>query len=218
MTQRTGGLYRLLYFSGFYQWFQDLLGDRAFMRAVADDWIRPRPGDRLLDLGCGVGSLLAYLPQVQFVGVDHNADYIERARQRFGKRGTFLTVDLNRLQYDPGWIGGFQIITLICVTHHLSDSEVLALFGTLGKFLAPEGRLCLVDPCFHEDQPWLARQLAKRDRGEHVRDESEYERLAREAFASVRAEVRQGILRLPYSHLFLEAHGPRGDHRHASRE
>ncbi|GAB0057651.1 hypothetical protein SIID45300_01983 [Candidatus Magnetaquicoccaceae bacterium FCR-1] len=43
-----------------------------------------------------------------------------------------------------------------------------------------------------------------------VRHWTEYERLARESFETVHAEVRQGILRIPYSHLFLEARGVRG--------
>jgi hypothetical protein len=43
------------------------------------------------------------------------------------------------------------------------------------------------------------------DRGQAVRRPDEYARLAGERFATVQAEVRSNLLRIPYTHCVIEA-------------
>lgn len=48
------------------------------------DWLAPRPGERILDLGCGEGSLTEKLQAVgcAVVGVDSSAEQVAAARER----------------------------------------------------------------------------------------------------------------------------------------
>lgn len=61
------------------------------MDPAADKYLRPEPGYSILDIGCGPGDILQYLPSINYVGFDINRKCIEAARRRFGDKGTFFT-------------------------------------------------------------------------------------------------------------------------------
>src|SRR4051812_25215768 len=90
-AERAGGLYSLLRLGLVYRAFQLAVGaTRSWRRFVAED-ARVRSGERVLDVGCGVGDLLDHLPAgVDYFGYDHNEDYIRMARERHPGRGVFF--------------------------------------------------------------------------------------------------------------------------------
>jgi len=82
------------------------------------------PGQRVLDLGCGSGHLLAALKPSRGVGIDVSTPAIREARGRYGASGLeFLEGDLA----DPAVLrragGPFDVITMINVVTHLSDVQ-----------------------------------------------------------------------------------------------
>jgi SAM-dependent methyltransferase len=199
--QRQGGLYSIFDHHAFYTGFQELLvGAARGRREVVREFIRPFPGARILDLGCGPADLLADLGDVDYVGIDSHADYVRTAQKRYGNRGRFLCQDLASAA-PPGW--RYDRILAIGILHHLDDPSCHRLFQLASQCLNEDGVLFTIDPSFVPRQSWLGRWLTSRDRGRNVRAPAVYEALAREYFREVRVSVRKRLIRLPYTHTLL---------------
>jgi SAM-dependent methyltransferase len=197
---------RLLAWPPAYNLVQDALGSvRARQRLVAEH-ISPRAGDRLLDIGCGPGHILAALPEtVRYVGFDENPAYIEAARAQWGERAEFQCMSVQDADLGDR---RFEIVLAMGILHHLDDAAGGALLGLAARALVPEGRFIATDATYVPGQPRLARMLIDRDRGEHVRPPEGYAALARPWFERVELQVRGDFLRLPYTHSVLECAGP----------
>ena len=72
------------------------------------------------------------------------------------------------------------------------------------RALKPGGKLVTVDGVWTNDQSATARWLLARDRGEYVRGEQEYVKIASQEFGNIKPSVRHDLLRIPYTHLILE--------------
>ncbi|MFB6176237.1 MAG: methyltransferase domain-containing protein, partial [Halobaculum sp.] len=74
------------------------------MRAEALDWFDPQPDDDILDVGAGIGfateGLLEHVDEV--TALDQSVHQMERAFQKFGKRGPvkYVRGDAERLPFD----------------------------------------------------------------------------------------------------------------------
>lgn len=204
MTHRTAGLYRVLELSGVYELLQRALGARGARERFVQEFVRPESGDRILDVGCGTGSLLDHLPwDIEYVGYDLNERYIASARERYGDRGRFLQACVgDPLPLDPGT---FDLVVAKAILHHLDDDEADELLRSTHRQLRPGGALVTVDPVFHEGQSWLARALISRDRGRNVRTPEGYRSLAATYFESPEGHLLTDRLVLPYSHYVQRA-------------
>lgn len=187
---------------GLYSLFRRLVGRDAARARYADEHLRAHAGQRVLDLGCGTGDILQFLPPVEYIGYDLSPRYIERARRRYGARAQFhcRAVD-EALQVGDG---SHDLVIAHGVLHHLDDALALALFRIAHRALAPGGRLVTFDGCFTERQSRAARFFLSLDRGRYVRQDRAYEALARTVFAQVRSFVHHDLIRIPYTHIVLE--------------
>jgi len=182
------------------------LGYRAFIRAIGGsyrdaylrDYVRPRAGQRVLDIGCGPGDVLAHLPAVDYVGIDMDERYIRAARSRFGGRGEFRCQSVEDVVVSEP--GSYDIVMANGVLHHLDDVQARQLLSVARQALKPGGRLTTFDGCYVPGQVWLARWLLQLDRGHYVRTREAYVTLAETAFGQVCSHVRHDLLRIPYTH------------------
>lgn len=200
-AQRPRGVRRLLAVAPVYSAFQAWIGAHGARARLVSEHIRPRPGERVLDLGCGTGEIVEFLSEQKYVGFDPNASYIEAARARFGHLGEF---SLGSVSDPPVLSRGFDVAIAIGVLHHLDDPRADALIDLARVQLRPGGRLVTLDPVFVAGQHPVARALARWDRGRYVRSPREYAGLAGGHFESVQTTEHHDYLRVPYSHLALE--------------
>lgn len=196
--QKTTGARAVLSLASAYRAAQWLIGATRSRELIADEFIRAKPGDRVLDLGCGTADILDHLPDLDYIGFDPSTQYISSALNRYAKRGTFTT-EL------PEPSGERTISIAIGVLHHVNDEEAERLLANARQSLTDGGRFVSVDPTIVAGQHWVARFLVSRDRGQHVRSPKEVVALARLVFDQVQVTVRHDLLRAPYSHVIIEA-------------
>jgi SAM-dependent methyltransferase len=201
MAQRDTGVYRLLSSPAVYSAIQKLIGGTDGRAVVVRDFIRPQPGERILDIGCGPATMLNFLDGADYTGLDFNPAYIAEAKVRYGDRGTFLVQSVDDLAIESG--EGFDTVLAIALLHHLSDAQSLSLFRSARSCLRKGGRLITLDCAWTTPQNLVAKLLITLDRGKNTRTPKEYERLARHEFASVQSVVRTDLNRFPYTHCIM---------------
>lgn len=202
MAQVTSGIRAVLSVPAVYELFENLVGAARCRATFVSDHARPRTGDRVLDIGCGTAAILAHLPAVDYCGYDISESYIAAARQRFGTRGRFFAAPLD--EHSLAAERPFDLVLAMGLLHHLADDEAVRLLTICGAALAPGGRLVTLDPCFDDEQSRIARRIISCDRGQNVRPLAAYRELASTVFNRTAANLRNDLLRIPYTHAILE--------------
>jgi trans-aconitate methyltransferase len=126
-------------------WNPALYDERAgFVSELACDlvlWLRPKAGERILDLGCGTGTLTAQIAQqgARVTGIDRAREMIESAREKYAEL-RFDVVDGQELGYSNEFDAVFSNAALHWMPRAkdvLSGIERALLPG--GRFVAEFG-------------------------------------------------------------------------------
>ena len=199
---------RILSRAPIYRLFQNMVGTPHAHDTFIGEYVRPHAEQRLLDMGCGPGQMAAYLPTVHYVGFDASRDYVSAARRSYGTDAGPRFVHYAIGDAAPPWDRDFDLVTAVFLLHHLDDDRLIELFEVAERSLVPGGRLWTIDPCYVDGQSRIGRFITSRDRGEHVRDEVGYVRLARRVFGDVDTHMRHDLLRIPLTHLIMGCRTP----------
>lgn len=204
MSQKTDGLHAVLSHPRIYDLLQNLLGAKRSRTRLIRDHIRPRPGDRILDIGCGTGELFSQLPEgLHYVGFDLSEDYIAAARQRH-QQARFECMDVADYRVSGDDERGADLVLAIGILHHLDDDRARALMRTAHAALKPGGRFISLDGTYIDGQSAIAHALIARDRGKSIRTPDAYLSLAQAEFGTVNGRVRGDMLYVPYTHYIME--------------
>ena len=200
---------RLLERGYLYNLLQCTVGSTNARRYFVEHFARLPDAARVLDVGCGPGTLIPFLPRhiARYVGFDPNPRYIELARNRFASAShSFFEAKCSnagdRLA-EEGY--RFDAILAAGVLHHLDDREVRDLLDLAATYCEPGGFFASVDNAIIPQENPIAAALIRVDRGEHIRSPVEYETFLRAKFSSIKSEVRRDLLRVPYTLVFFRA-------------
>jgi cyclopropane fatty-acyl-phospholipid synthase-like methyltransferase len=184
-----------------YNLWWNAVGGPGYARVVVREYLQPRVGARILEIGCGPGTIVGYLPQVEYLGFDLSSKYIEMARKRFPE-AQFVCERVS--QFSLAKLQSFDAVLALGIVHHLDDQEAKQLFQIAFDALEPGGKLITVDGVWTSNQSEIAKYLLARDRGRFIRTREKYVELASQVFLKVRHVIRHDLLRIPYTHILLE--------------
>ncbi len=109
-----------------------------------------QPGDQLLDLGCGTGTLTIMLqfsqPLAVITGLDGDERILEIARKKAEQAG------VNRISWQEGFAfelpfpeSTFDLVVSSLMTHHLTLENKRRTFREVHRVLKPGGRFFIAD-------------------------------------------------------------------------
>lgn len=106
-------------------------------------------GQRVLDVGCGTGTLLAMIaerhPDALLAGVDPDPRVLQRAQRKIAQSGHAAALRQGSATALPYAAESFDLVVSSLVFHHLTCGEKLQAMREIHRVLAPGGELHLGD-------------------------------------------------------------------------
>lgn len=109
-------------------------------KKIISKYFSTKPGELVLDLGCGTGEFSPMFPRDGYVGIDISPANIEYASRHYQKK--FLVADGKRLPFADGY---FSKVLVVGVFHHLSESDLEKVMSEIRRVLKPQGRLLVME-------------------------------------------------------------------------
>lgn len=111
----------------------------------------PKPGQKILDIGCGRGELLYYCARrgAQVLGIDYSVDAITIARETIGKlpehQRTFARADVGNVT-DYNFPDTYDSIFMLEIFEHMHDWQLHETFARLKDILHKDGMILITTP------------------------------------------------------------------------
>jgi ubiquinone/menaquinone biosynthesis C-methylase UbiE len=131
-----------------YDPFTRLLGTAAAQRQLVEQ-AGLAPGQRVLDLGCGTGSLSLVAKRaeqgIELVGLDPDAKALARARRKAAQAGVAIAFEQGFGDALPFPDASFDRVLSSFMFHHLESGEKPAVLRELRRVLRAGGSVHVVD-------------------------------------------------------------------------
>jgi ubiquinone/menaquinone biosynthesis C-methylase UbiE len=130
-------------------WLLSLGKARAFRKAMIER-VQIKPGDRVLDVGCGTGDLALAAeklagPTGEVHGIDASPKMIAVARRKANKAGTGVAFQVGLIEDISFPDDHFDVVLSTLMMHHLPDDLKRAGLAEMYRVTKPGGRILIVD-------------------------------------------------------------------------
>jgi ubiquinone/menaquinone biosynthesis C-methylase UbiE len=206
-NEDSGWLKNFLSVSQVYDFFQhSVLGGRQARKWLAGNFWKLKGGERIVDLGCGSGAVLDFLPRdCDYIGIDVSEGYISAARKKYSGNRTFLVgTALDFLNQDSSSRNNTDLVLCNGLLHHLPDDQAREVLEISKQLLKPGGRLVCLEATYLARQTRLSKWIVGTDRGRFVRSEQEWKKLVSQVFDRCDTTILTGLIRIPYTHIVIE--------------
>ena len=151
--------YRFL--TPFYDFIQKYIVRDVRYKALLIEQANIQAGHRVLDLGCGTGTLAIMAKQAQpsaeLTGLDADPDMLKVARYKSGERKAHVKFDVgftNKLPYPDA---SFDRVLSSIMIHHLRTPDKMTTAREIFRVLKPDGQLHVID--FGKPHTWYGKLL-----------------------------------------------------------
>ncbi|MRS03948.1 methyltransferase domain-containing protein [bacterium] len=126
-------------------------GQEKKLRQATLALARVQPGERILEVGCGTGTLSLAAkgqtgPAGEVTGIDVASDMLEAARRKAEKAGLQVQFQLGRIEEIPFPDGQFDLVLSSLMLHHVHGDEAKQQgLKEIYRVLKPGGRVLIVD-------------------------------------------------------------------------
>src|SRR5260370_4142612 len=135
------------------EWFHDTFSFRGKFRELRQrtaNLARLQPGDAVLDVGCGTGTLAMEVAHrvghaVRVAAVDPGTQQIARARLKAARRNAPIEFQIGVIEQLPFPDQTFDVVFSTLMMHHLPASLKRQGLAEIARVLKPGGRLVIAD-------------------------------------------------------------------------
>lgn len=111
--------------------------------------LNPLPGQRILDLGCGTGTLALMIkgsqPGAEVDGLDADPVMLDRARRKSSEAGVDIRLRTGFAQDLPYEDDAFDAVVSSLFFHHLDRAQKIAAFLEIDRVTVPGGHVRIAD-------------------------------------------------------------------------
>lgn len=143
---------RMIRWASFYDAFTNILtlGHVGMLRAMTIEQAQLKPGESVLDVGCGTGGVT--IPAKRRVGesgvaagIDPAPEMIAVARKKAARDGLEIDFRVGVIESLPYADASFDVVTSSLMMHHLPHELQVQGLAEIQRVLKPGGRLLIAD-------------------------------------------------------------------------
>lgn len=151
--------YRFL--TPFYDFIQKYIVQDIRYKSLLVEQAKIQPGQRVLDLGCGTGTLAIMAKQAQpdaeVTGLDADPDMLKVAKYKAAQQNVPVTFDIGFTNNLPYPNASFDRVLSSIMIHHLKTPDKIQTAREVYRVLKPGGQLHIID--FGKPVTWYGKLL-----------------------------------------------------------